>query len=254
VRPEDALRRVLHVDGVDIPRLMIAAEAAELAQEVASSEAGGQALAPKVQRAAEALWPEMRAPVEAAIRRAGATVAPDEDEAFVIALEWASSEAPDNPLSLALVARGAAALGSAIDRSEERLRAAEHTVASGGPEAAVAAATAVGASVIDLLDLDVEDYEPELVQYVADDQSPDALDRLARATGDAELRAAARRLVRALEPGDSPTVIEAAAQLAAGDAPVDPAEDALWVPAMLALAEEAIALAMASGHGEAAER
>ncbi|MDH3225869.1 MAG: hypothetical protein OEM67_02110 [Thermoleophilia bacterium] len=248
--PEDALRRVLQVEGVDIPRFLVATHASKLAVQVASSESSGSALAPNVQRAAESLWPEMRPPVEAAIRRAGATVGPEEDEAFVIALEWASSQAADNPLALAMVARAAAALGSAINRSEERLRAAEVTVASGGREGAVAAATAVGASVIDLLDVDVEDYEPELVAYVDDDQSPEALDRLARETGETELRELARNLVRALHPDDSPATVAAVSELAAGPSPEDPAKDALWVPAMIALAEEAIALAMASGHGD----
>jgi hypothetical protein len=246
--PEDALRRVLQVEGVDIPRILVAAHASQLAVEVASTDSSGRALASKVQSASEALWPVMRAPVEAAIRRTGATVPPEEDEAFVIALEWASSDAADNPLALAMVARAAAALGTAINRSDERLRAAEVTVASGGREAAIAAATAVGASVIDLLDVDVEDYEPELVAYVDDDQSPEALDRLARETGDMELRELARRLVRALRPEDSPAMLAAISELAAGPPPDDPADDALWVPAMIALAEEAIALAMASGH------
>jgi len=247
---EDALRRVLQVEGVDIPRLLVVEQAASLAEQVASGEGAAAALAPKVQQAADALWPEVQAAIEAAIRRGGATVVPEEDAAFMMALEWADSDAQDNPLALAVVARAAAALGASIDRSQERFRAAEVGVVNGGPRGAVATATAVGESVIDLLDIDVEDYEPELVTYVEQDQSPDALDRLARETGDEELRVLARDLVRALHADDSPNTVAAVAELAEGPPPDDPAQDAIWVPAMLALAEEAITLALASGHSD----
>jgi hypothetical protein len=244
---------VLQVEGVEIPRLLVAENALEAAVQIASGDSAGRALAPRVERAAEALWPEMSGPVEAAIRRGAATVAPDEDDAFVMALEWTSADARDNPLALALVARASAALGSAISRSEERLRAAEVTVANGGPQAAVAAATAVGSNVIDLLDLDVEDYEPELVVFVDQDQSPEALDRLARETGDDELRALARELIGVLSPEDAPSTVAAVAELADGPPPEDPAQDATWVPAMIALAEEAITLAMAAGHEDSGD-
>jgi hypothetical protein len=78
------------------------------------------------------------------------------------------------------------------------------------------------------------------------DQTPAALDELARATGDFEVRVWAREVLRALETEDAPGATEAVHLLAGGVAPEDAAADAVWVPAMIALADEAIALAMVS--------
>jgi hypothetical protein len=48
---------------------------------------------------------------------------------------------------------------------------------------------------------------------------------------------------------DAPVASRAIAVLAAGSAPDDPAEDAVWVAAMLALVEEAVEFTMISDNG-----
>lgn len=250
--PEDALRRVLEVEGLGVPRVLVAERAREFAQRV--REGGGEQRRGDLENAVEAassrIWPDMRHSLDARLRRAAATRPPDEDEAFMTALEWTASEDSDNPLALAVVARSAAALGAAMDRTQERLRAIEIQAEEGGPQAALAIAGAVGESVVDLLDLDVEDYEPELVVYVDHDQTPEALDTLARNTDDPELRAVVREMLLDLLPTDAPAASAAVSQMAEGAPPVDPSDDALWMPAMLALAEEAISIALAAELNE----
>ena len=244
--PEEALRRVLEVDGVDIPRLLASEALIPLATRIAEGDADGRAVAPQAAEAARTLWPVMGPPLIAALGRAAATGSDGDREAIAVAEPWLEGE-PDNPLMLALVARSGAALAAAMDRSAGRFRSADTTLAAaedaGG---AIAVATAVGESVLDLLDLDVEDYEPELVAYVGRDQTPDALDVLARETGDADLRGLARTVVTAVPLDDAPGAALARDELAAGPPPADAAEDAVWVPAVLALAEEAIAVAIAA--------
>jgi hypothetical protein len=115
----------------------------------------------------------------------------------------------------------------------------------------VAAATAAGAIAVDLLDLDPEDYEPEILAYVAADGSEDALVELARATGDLEAREWAREAVAGVEAPGAPAAVAAVRHLASGPAPEDPSEDLVWVPAMLALAQQAIELAATTGLAEA---
>ncbi|MEW6581921.1 MAG: hypothetical protein AB1416_04090, partial [Actinomycetota bacterium] len=87
---------------------------------------------------------------------------------------------------------------------------------------------------------------PEIAAYVAADETVEALRGLARATGDEEVRAWAREALRGLEAPQEPEALSALHGLAAGDPPEDPAEDAVWVAAVQALAEQAIALALAS--------
>jgi hypothetical protein len=243
--PKEALRRMLEIEQLALPRLLVAIYARDLANALRTGDpAGPEAVEARAAAAATELWPQVGAAMEGVIRRTGALVPPEEDDLFVAGLEWASGDDPANPLALALVAQGAAALAAAMDRSQERLRAVEVTLEAGGPQAAVAAAGAIGASVVDLLDLDVEDYEAELVAYVEQDQTPEALDELARQTGELELRRIARDLMADLELADIPHATAAVQLLAQGPPPADAAEDALWLPTMLALADEAIALAM----------
>jgi hypothetical protein len=246
VTPEEALRTVLEVPGVEIPRAALGADARALAAALSRPGAGQREIERLARRTAGAHWLDFRKPVEGAIRRHAATAGPEDDAAFAIAVQWAVDEDPGNPLALGLAARAGAGLSAAMDRARDRLRAAEGAVQAGGRPGALAAASAAGNAVVDLLDIDVEDYEPEVVAFVERDQTPDALDDMARATGDAEVRTWAREVLRELETEEAPAATAAIHLLAEGEAPDDAAADAVWVPAVLALAEEAIALAMVS--------
>jgi hypothetical protein len=244
--PEEALRTVLEVPGVEIPRAALGDDARALAAALSRPGAGQREIERLARRTATAHWPDLRGPVEAAIRRFAATAGPEEDEAFAVALAWAADEDAGNPLALGLAARAGAGLSAAMDRARDRLRAAEGAAQGGGRAGALAVASAAGNAVVDLLDIDVEDYEPEIVAFVDRDQTPAALDDLARVTGDHDVRVWAREVLRALDTEDAPGATEAVRLLAGGEAPDDAADDAVWVPAVLALADEAIALAMVS--------
>jgi hypothetical protein len=158
---------------------------------------------------------------------------------LVAVLAWAEADDPANPLARALVVRAAQELALAVRRAEECLERVERQVAAGGPEAAVAAARAVGAAAVVLLDLDPEDFAPEIADYVDAEETPAALDELARTTGDADTRAWARDAVRVLDPPAAPAAAAAARELAEGPPPGDAAGDAVWVPVVLALVDEA---------------
>lgn len=240
----DAVRRVLALAPIEIPRGLLGADARELADALTAAPADPERIVALSQRVAVAHWPELRASAEATLRRTAAFAAIDDDAALARGIEWAAGDDPGNPLALALAGHAAAALGAARARAAERVRAAEPALRDGGRGAGLTLASAVGAVVIDLLDLDPEDFEPELVAYVAADQSAAALDELARATGDPDVRRWARAEVVALSVPDAPAAGGAMAELAAGALPDDPAADAIWVPAVIALAEEAIAMAM----------
>ena len=106
------------------------------------------------------------------------------------------------------------------------------------PAAAVAASTAAGAIAADLLDLDPEDFAPEIADYVdARRAAPRTSTPLARATGDPEIRAWARSRRRLGHRGrrGARAPPRASAYLASGPPPADPAEDLVWVPTILAL-------------------
>jgi hypothetical protein len=249
VLPDEALDHVLLMTGLHYPRGLIGDEIRALARALADGGAGdveGLAAA-----ASAAHWPELRGAMEAGVRRGLSDAAPDEAEAFDRVLEWAGDPDPDNPLARALAVRAATELLAAEERAAEALRAAEAAAAAGGPGAAVAAATAAGAIAVDLLDLDPEDYEPEILAYVSADGSEDALVEFARATGDLESREWAREAVAGVAGPGAPAATAAVRHLASGPPPEDPAEDLVWVPTMLALAQQAIELAATTGLAEA---
>jgi hypothetical protein len=155
-------------------------------------------------------------------------------------------------LARALTVRAAQELGAAVRSAEGHLRGVEVGVSQGGAGGAVAAARALGAAVVALLDLDPEDFATEIVDYLDHDQSAEALDELARLTGDLETRLWAREAVAALDVADAPEATRAARALSAGEPPEDPAEDAVWVPVILVLVDEGLERALAN-EAEAAE-
>jgi hypothetical protein len=244
VRPEDALLRVLAITGLSLPRGVLGPETWALAR--ALSDEGDPAADPAdlAEAAAAAHWTELRGPMEAALRRAGAVAAPDDREAFEVVLPWAADPSPDTPLARALAVRAATELAAAGARARERLRAAEGAIAQGGPGAAVAAATAAGLISADLLDLDPEDFAPEIAAYVGAGRRPEDISELARSTGDPEIRTWARSAVASTDDPAAPAASAGVRHLATGPPPEDPAEDLVWVPTILALAEEAIERAL----------
>jgi hypothetical protein len=247
VSPEEALGRVLILTGLSFPRGVLGPETWALARALAPDADPSADPAELAGAASAALWPELRGPMEAALRRARARARPADQEAFEIVLEWAGDPDPETPLARALAVRAATELAAAGERARAVLRAAEQVVAEGGPQAAVAAATAAGTIAADLLDLDPDDFGPEIAAYVEAGRRPEDVDELARATGDAEIRAWARAAVAA---ADDPEAGEAAAgvhHLAAGPTPADPAEDLVWVPTILALVQEAVERALVEG-------
>ncbi|HWH14828.1 MAG TPA: hypothetical protein VNT51_08770, partial [Miltoncostaeaceae bacterium] len=229
---DDARRvaRVLRRTGLGYPRGVLGEETVRLAEAL---EGPGGALADldaRVGEAAAALWPELRASTEAALRRHLATAQGGEAEDLRAVLVWAGTDDAVNPLARALAVRAAQELAAAVARAAEAMRNAEQAIAQGGESGALAAARAVGVMVAELLDLDPEDYAPEVVAYVDAGEDARALDELARATGDEETRAWAREAVRAMAPPDAPAAAAAVRSLAQGEPPDDPAQDAVWVP------------------------
>ena len=106
----------------------------------------------------------------------------------------------------------------------------------------MAASTAAGAIAADLLDLDPEDFGPEIAEYVAGGGRPEDVDELARSTGDPEIRTWARSAVASTVNDDpeAPNAADGVRVLASGPPPEDPALDLVWVPTILALTQEAI--------------
>jgi hypothetical protein len=242
--PEEALLRVLSLTGLSFPRGVLGPETWALAR--ALSDEGGPASDPAelAEAAAAAHWPVLRGPMETALLQAAARADPEDAEAFEIVLKWAADDDPDTPLPRALAVRAAAELAAAGERASERLIAAEPVVAEGGPPAAVAAARAAGVIAADLLDLDPEDFATEIAVYVDAGRRPEDVDALARSTGDPEIRAWARAAVAATEEPRAPHAEEGVRVLASGPPPEDPAEDLVWVPTILWLAEEGIERAL----------
>jgi hypothetical protein len=236
--PTAVLGRVLRRTGLAFPRGVLGEETAVLAAELERG-ADGPTLDAVVTDAAAALWPELRPSTAAAVRMHLSRADGEDVRDLETALAWAETESPANPLARALVVRAAQELAVAVRRAEELLERAEPRVAAGGPDAAVTAARAVGAAAVVLLDLDPEDYAPEIADYVDAGETPAALDELARMTGDPETRAWARDAVRVLDPEGAPAAAGAARGLADGEPPADAASDAVWVPAVLALVDEA---------------
>jgi hypothetical protein len=250
VTPEEALLRVLALTGLSFPRGVLGPETWALARALSDDGDPGADPAQLAEAAAAAHWGELRGPMEAALLRGRDAAGADDREAFDVVLPWAASESPDRPLARALAVRAATELAAAGARARERLRAAEGAIAEGGPGAAVAATTAAGAIAVALLDLDPEDFDQEIAAYVEAGRRPEDIAPLARATGDPEIRAWARSAVAATDDPGAPAAAAGVCHLASGPAPEDAAEDLVWVPTILALAEEAIERALVDGAEE----
>jgi len=244
VSPEEALLRVLALTGLSFPRGVLGPETWALARALSDEADPAADPAALAEAAAAAHWPDLRGPMEAALLRGRSAAGAEDQEAFETVLGWAADENPDTPLARALAVRAATELAAAGTRSRERLRAAEEAVAQGGPAAAVAAATAAGAIAADMLDLDPEDFAQEIATYVEAGRRPEDIAELARATGDPEIRTWARSAVAATDDPRAPAASEGVRHLASGPPPPDAAEDLVWVPTILSLAEEAIERAL----------
>jgi hypothetical protein len=243
------ITRVLARTGLAFPRGLLGTEARALAAAMLAGAPGPERLRPLVMEVADAHWEVMRRPIEAALRRAavidGQSGGEDRD-ALEEAISWAAVPDPDNPLALALAARAGTELAAATRRAWEQLEAVEAALGAGD---AGRLTRAIGRIVIDLLDLDPEDFEPEIVAYVAREAEAghkSALDELARASGDSELRSWARETLADLDAPGPPIALTTVRGLGAGALPEDPALDAVWVAAIEALAEEAVELAIAA--------
>lgn len=237
MRPDEALTRVLALSGVALPRGVLGPETEALAEALAGD--GGEDVADLAAAAAEVHWRTLRAPMAHAVSRAAREAGDEDAEAFELVLDWAYDPDPDNPLARALVVRAAVELQAARSRARELMRHAEEQLDADDVRAAALATAAAGAMAVTLLDLDPEDFAGEIAEYLEADGAEGALDRLARETGDQEIRAWARRAVTGVEEPEAPVVTAALVQLAAGAPPADPAHDLVWVPAVLSLAEEA---------------
>jgi len=242
--PEESLSRVLALTGLSLPRGVLGPETWALARAL-SDEPGAGDPAELAGAAASAHWPELRGPMEAALLRARTRADERDQEAFATVLAWAADDDPDTPLARALAVRAATELAAAGARARALLRAAEQTVSESGAEAAVAASTAAGAMAADLLDLDPEDFAPEIAEYVAGGGRAEDVDALARATGDLEIRTWARSAVASTDDPAAPMAAAAVRHLASGPPPDDAALDLVWVPTILALTQEAIERSLA---------
>jgi hypothetical protein len=234
---EAAVRRVLNVSGVAFPRGVLGVEARALADAIAA-DADEQALAAAIRRVAAAHWPTLRAPVAAGLARGAARAEEEDREAFAWAESLARAEDPENTLALALAARAGAELAAGLGRAQARLARLGPAVERGDADAAVEVTRAAGEIVVDLLELDPDDFGPEIADYAGEDRGEAGVAALARATGDLDAREWAREALRGLPPG-SPAR-DAVVALAAPAPPEDPSEDVIWVAAVLALAAEGI--------------
>ena len=234
---EAAVRRVLNVSGVAFPRGVLGQEARELADAIAA-DADEEVLAAGIRRVAAAHWPPLRTPIAAGLARGAARAEDGDREAFAWAMSLAGSEDPDNTLALALAARAGAELAAALTRAGARLARLGPAVVRGDAEATFELTRAAGEIVVDLLELDPEDFAPEIAEYAGGESGEEGVAALARATGEADARAWAREALRGLPQGRPAN--DAVIALAAPAPPDDPAEDVVWVAAILALAAEGI--------------
>jgi hypothetical protein len=248
----EIVSRVLRRTGLVFPRGMLGDEVARLAAALHVDGPATDDLDALVTDATTSLWGDLQPPILAAVRMHLGRAEGHDYEDLSRVLVWAEDADPDNPLARALTVRAAQELGAAVEFAEGHLRAVEPAVAEGGRAGAVAAARVTGVAVVALLDLDPEDFATEIVEYIERGEDAEALDALARMTGDLETRSWARDALRAMSVPDAPFVTAAVHHLADGDPPPDPADDAVWVPTILALADEGIERALAQEADSAA--
>lgn len=250
--PDEALARVLSRTGVGFPRGVLGDETRELAAALSGRAVGD--VARLADASAAVHWPQLQGPMEAAVQRGERNAEGDDREAFAIVGEWAADPDPDNPFARALAVRAAVEWAAAHARAREHLRAAEDELGDDAVRAAARATTAAGAMAVELLDLDPDDFMPEIVAYIDAGRSEEAVEELARITGDVEIRRWARDTVRGVDDDEAPLTVAAVRQISAGAPPEDPAADLVWVPTILALAEAAVERALveeaSAGEGD----
>ncbi len=232
--------------GVGYPRGALGFEARSYAESIAAGDVEAGELLRR--EAAGGLWSELRLAMGAALDRARGD---GDDPTLDDALALVQDEDAGNPLSLALVEGAARSLAAVIVRTDERLRVLDERMAGDGGGDDVA--RTVGDIVIDLLDIDAEDFEDEIAQFVQSGEGDDDRDALARSTGDPEIRAWARDELEWITDGAEGKVAHALASLAHGETPPDAARDPVWVATILALVEEAVEIVQVNELSEQAD-
>lgn len=242
------MRRVIAMTGVTFPRGLLGPEAMELAAVIGAGSQDRSEVDIFVKVVATAQWPILQGPVAAALARSARPDDAADDRSLALAEEFALDADPENPLALALAERSGLDLAAVRARALDRLEALAVTLADGPDraEGLIALATATGRLVVDLLDLDSDDFAPEIADYADAGTDLEATTpRLVRATGDDEIRSWAREAIQSLEVPAPPSALAAVKRMAQGPVPEDPADDVLWTAAMVVLAEDAIDLATA---------
>ncbi len=222
--------------GVGLPRGVLGSDARAYARAIADGDADdGTSLR---NSAASEHWPQLRLAIGAALDRVDTA---DVDPTLTDARSLVDDEDPRNPLSIALVEDAARLMAAVMVRNRDRLAVLDRRLAAegGGDDLT----RTVGDIVVDLLDLDPQDYEDEITDYLRVGASDHSRANLVRATGDEEMRTWAREELADAVQGGSGYAAGALAHLAASDLPEDPAEDPVWTAAVLALVDEAIELA-----------
>jgi hypothetical protein len=240
----DRFAALLVESGVGLPRGVLGPRARAFAAAVADG-AGPDELDGLRRAASAEHWDELRLAVGAALERA---VGDSPDPRVAQALEAVADPDPTSPFALAVADEAARALAAVLVRTSERLVVLERRLADAAP-ADAELALVIGAIVVDLLDLDPADYESEIEAYVRAGEGDGARRDLVRQTGDTESREWAREELREVGDPGAPVASRAVAALASGPAPEDPADDAVWIAAMLALVEQAVEIAIVSDGG-----
>jgi len=251
-----AMRRVIAMTGLSFPRGLLGPEAMELAAAIGAGAPDRAEVDALITQVATAQWPVLQGPTAAALARAERPDDAADDRSLAVAEEFAADADPGNPLALALAERAGLDLAAVRARAQDRLEAlaAIQGTEPGRPEALVALATTAGRIAADLLDLDPEDFGPEISDYAdAGTSAEAATPRLVRATGDDEIRSWAREAVMGLDVPAPPAALASVKGLANGPVPDDPADDVLWTATIVVLAEDAIDMATAEQAGDAAE-
>jgi hypothetical protein len=243
-----AMRRVIAMTGLSFPRGLLGPEAMELAAAIGAGAPDRAEVDALIRQVATAQWPVLQGPTAAALARADRPDDAADDRSLAVAEEFAADADPHNPLALSLAERAGLDLAAVRARAQDRLEALAGTQGTdpGRPEALVALATTAGRLVVDLLDLDPEDFAPEISDYAdAGTSAEAATPRLVRATGDDEIRSWAREAVMTLDVPAPPAALASVKGMAQGPVPEDPADDVLWTATMVVLAEDAIDMATA---------
>jgi hypothetical protein len=236
---------VLLQTAIVFPRGVLGADARVFADAIITREPEARLDALRDATAA-AHWDDLRLAMGTALER---VFGDDPDPLAREAIELTLDKRPDNPLARALAEEAGRSLAAVMERNTERLAVLERRLTGGAsPDAELA--VVIGEIVVDLLDLDPPDYEDEITAYLGAGETAGARRELARSTGDEESRTWARDELRQVDSPDAPVTSRAVQVLAAGDPPEDPAEDAVWVAAMLALVEQAVEIAVVAESTE----